>query len=47
MLYPFWNVTDCKDFYNIGLAAKIPLKTATSDNGDVCFLARLLWSLQM
>jgi hypothetical protein len=33
-----------KGFYNLGLAAKIPLKTATSDNGGVSFLARLLWS---
>ena len=33
-----------KGFYNVGIAAKIPLITATSDNGEVCFLARLLWS---
>jgi len=33
-----------KGFYNVGIAAKIPLITASSDNGDVCFLARLLWS---
>ena len=36
-----------RGFYNVGISAKIPLKTATSDNGDVCFLARLLWSKAM
>ena len=36
-----------KGFYNVGIAAKIPLITASSDNGDVCFLAILLWSKAM
>ena len=33
-----------KGSYSVGIAAKIPMKTLTSNNGDACMLVRLTWN---